>query len=154
MKSVNTTVLVIAIVASLVAGGAGGYLFRNYQMTKTRANFVFDGQNSGAQRFVAGSVRANGMGSGMRGGSVIGSILSMDDKSVTVKLQDGSTKIVLFSESTTYSNTIAAGKTDLKVGGEVAVFGAANSDGSVTASNVQVNPGFGRIIPSPTPSAK
>ena len=154
MKSVNTTVFAGAVIVALLVGGAGGYFFRNYQMSKARGNFAAGGAN-GAQRFVAGGARGTGATNGaMRGGAVTGSILSMDDKSVTVKMQDGSTKIVLFSGSTTYSNTVSATKTDLKVGGEVAVFGATNSDGSVTATNVQINPQFGRMMPSPTPSSK
>lgn len=85
-------------------------------------------------------------------GGVIGSIISMDDKSITVKLADGSSKIVLFSDATTYSNTVRAAKSDLKVGENVAIFGAANSDGSVTATEIQLNPEFFR--PSPSPTAK
>ncbi len=75
----------------------------------------------------------------------------MDSDSITVKLADGSTKIVLFSGTTTYSDTITASQTDLKVGGEVSVFGTANSDGSVTATSIQITPQFGRVMPSPTP---
>ena len=73
-------------------------------------------------------------------GGVAGSIVSMDDKSITVKMTDESTKIVLFSDATAYSNAATASKEDLKVGVDVVVFGATNSDGSVTATNVQINP--------------
>lgn len=151
MKTINSTVLVFGVLAALAVGGTGGYFFRNYQMSKVRANFVFGGQNGGAQRFVPGG-RTGGQNGGMMGrGGVIGTVLSMDDKSVTVKLQDGSSKIVLFSDSTAYSNTVSSTKADLKTGETVAVFGTTNSDGSVTASNVQINPEFGRMMPSPAP---
>lgn len=145
----NKLVLPIALlIAGLGAGFLGGMQFRNYQLQKMRGNF---GANGTFQRFMGNRTGQNG---GMMGrGGVIGSILSMDDKSITVKMQDGSTKIVLFSDATTYENTATAAKTDLKVGQNVAVFGAANSDGSVTASSVQINPEFGRMIPSPSPTA-
>lgn len=127
----NLVIGIIAVVA-LGAGFGGGYFFRNYQLTKQRANFGM----GGAQRFLGNRTGANGM---MRGGT-IGTILSIDDKSITVKLLDGSSKIVLFSTSTTYSNTVVATKTDLKIGSEVVVAGTANSDGSLTATNIQIRP--------------
>lgn len=125
--------LVIGILVAVVAGGAGffgGVAFRNNQLAQTRMSFA----GGNFQRGVAGRM---GMGRGM-GGAVVGSIISSDDKSITVKLMDGSTKIVLLTDSTIYSNTVAAVKSDVKVGGNVAIFGATNSDGSVTATSVSV----------------
>lgn len=141
--------LVMGVLIAIVACGAGffgGVQFRNSQLAQTRMSFA----GGNFQRGIAGG--RMGMGRGM-GGAVIGSIISEDDKSITVKLVDGSTKIVLLTDSTTYSNTVAGAKSDLKVNGTVAVFGATNSDGSVTATTVNLNPMF-RINPSPTPSSK
>jgi hypothetical protein len=149
MKNTKVIIPIVLILVGLGAGFAGGYFFRNYQMSRARGSFAAGGAN-GAQRFVGARTGQNG--ATVRGGVVSGSILSMDDKSITVKLADDSTKIVLFSSSTTYSNTVEASQTDLKVGGEVMVLGAVNSDGSVTASSVQINPQIGRALtPSPTP---
>ena len=152
MKNGKVIVPIILVLVGLGAGFGGGYLFRNYQLTKSRGNFGAIGANG--QRFV-GNRTGQGAVAGARGGAVIGSILSMDAKSITVKLADGSTKIVLFSGTTTYENTITAQASDLKVGGQIAVFGSTNSDGSVTATSIQINPQFGRgVMPSPTPAAK
>ena len=109
------------------------------------------GVAGGAQRFT-GTRGAGAGGAGMRAGTVNGSILSMDANSITVKLSDGSTKIVLLSGSTTYSNTASASQSDLKTGSTVAVFGTPNSDGSVTATNVQLNPMSFRPQGSPVPT--
>ncbi len=149
MKNTKVLVPIICVLVGLGSGFFGGIQYRNYQVSKARGNNAFSGAN-GVQRFMG---NRNGQNGGMMGrGGVIGSILSMDDKSITVKLNDGSSKIVLFSSSTTYSNTISSLKSDLKVGSEVAVFGAANSDGSVTATNVQINPTSFRPQGSPNPT--
>lgn len=69
-----------------------------------------------------------------------GEILSSDEKSITVKQMDGSSKIVLLTSTTTLNKASGAAKSDLKVGEKVNVFGVTNADGSVTAQNIQLNP--------------
>lgn len=71
---------------------------------------------------------------------VSGEIISSDSKSITVKLQDGSSKIVLLTDKTTVSKSAEANVADLKTGEKVAAFGQENSDGSVTAQSIQLNP--------------
>src|SRR5690348_14238025 len=80
-------------------------------------------------------------------GSVDGSIVSKDATSITVKSMDGSSKVVLLGGSTTISKSTAGTADDLATGTDVLVTGTTNSDGSVTAQNVQIRPagapGFG-----------
>lgn len=71
---------------------------------------------------------------------MVGSIIAADDKSITVQMQDGSSKIVLFSASMSVNKAAEAATADLKVGETVRVFGSTNSDGSVSAQNIQLNP--------------
>ncbi len=147
MKNAKAIVPVVLLLVGLGAGFFGGIQYRNYQISKARGSFA--GANGTFQRFTGGT----GGGQGARGGAVSGSILSMDTSSITVKLADGSTKIVLFGGSTTYSNTVTAAQTDLKVGSQVVVLGSTNTDGSVTATSIQINPQFGRgMMPSPAPT--
>jgi len=135
-------------VVGIAIGFGSGYFFRNYQVSKLRTNL--NGPN--LQRFNGARPADSAGGNQMMRGGVVGSILSIDDKSITVKLTDGSSKIVLFSDSTTYTNTVSSKQTDLKIGESVAVFGTPNSDGSVTAQSMQINPQFGRMMGSPQPS--
>jgi len=146
----KTTLAIVLLVVGLAAGFGGGYYFRGQQSTRARAGaYGASGLPGGFQRYAGGT---RGTGAGARGGAVTGSILSMDANSITVKLSDGSSKIVLLSGSTTYSNTASATQSDLKTGSNVAVFGTSNSDGSVTATNVQMNPMMFRPQGSPAPT--
>ena len=128
MKNKN----IIIIIILLLVIGAGEFLAgMKYQQSKVTSTFR---QFTGARNGQTGQTNA--------ARPVAGQIIASDDKSITVKLGDGSSKIVILTDSTGYSKTDSAAKTDLKEGDTVAVFGTTNSDGSVTAQNVQLNPEF------------
>jgi hypothetical protein len=157
MKNTKVIIPIILVLVGLGAGFFGGYQYRNYRLTQTRASFTTGGAGSAGgsgnfQRFT-GTRTGTGAGARAGGGAVTGSILSIDTNSMTVKMADGSTKIVILSGSTTYSNTAAASQSDITTGSNVMVLGTSNSDGSVTATNVQINPQFARPAGSPAPSA-
>lgn len=74
------------------------------------------------------------------GGFVNGSIVSADSQSITVKQADGSTKTVYYSSSTAIEKTTTAPASDMTVGTTVRANGTANTDSSVTAQSIQLNP--------------
>ncbi len=128
-------IIIAVLVTAVAVGGAGFFGGMKYQENKG---------SDLAQEFVQGEKSEKmrqKMGSDAEGGEykpVNGTIISKDENSITVEMADGSSKIVVFSDSTVFNETQEAQKNDLEVGENVAVFGTENSDGSVTANNVQL----------------
>jgi len=136
--------ILITIILVIVVGAGAFFGGMKYQQST---------QTGSSRQFQAGQGQRLGMmgqGAGRNNlRPVSGDIISTGDNSITVKLSDGSTKIVLLSSSTVLDKTSTASKSDLKVGEKVAAFGQANSDGSITAQNIQLNPQT-RTFPRPT----
>jgi hypothetical protein len=128
--------IVVAVVLIIVAAAGGFFAGLMYQKNQTptlgtagRGNFAARAGQNAAFRPVRGQV------------------LSMSDTTLTVKMSDGSTKIVVLSSSTAFMQSTKAALTNVKTGDTVNVVGTQNSDGSVTAQDVQINPpagGFAR----------
>jgi len=137
MKNNNTVMIVI--IALIVAGAAffGGMKYQTMQTPMPTF-----GQGMGRAPGASGTGRFAGGATGGGARPIVGEIVDITDKSMTVKLMDGSSKIVNLVSATTYSETATASATSLKKGTRVATFGTANSDGSVNAQNVQINPMF------------
>jgi hypothetical protein len=55
---------------------------------------------------------------------------------------------VVLADSTEINKAETVKKEELKVGEKVSVFGTENSDGSITAQNIQLNPII-RVVPTP-----
>lgn len=139
----NKKILGAVILVLVVAGGSfyGGMAYAKNKQPVRAANLI--GQFGGAG--VAGVNRT-----GMRTGDfTAGQILSKDATSVTIKMQDGSTKIILIGSSTQVMKTSAGSQDDLAVGTDVTVTGSANSDGSITAQSVQIRPAGSMPVGSP-----
>lgn len=84
----------------------------------------------------AGGLRANGNNNGV----AMGEILAKDDKSVTLKLRDGGSKIVFFSATTQITKSAAGAPSDLEVGENLIANGTANQDGTINAQSIQIRP--------------
>ena len=130
MKNKN---IFIAIVFVILAGGGGFYAGMQYQKTNASSSIGMMGQQAGGQFRQRGGQNANFR-------PVRGQVISSDDSSMTVKLMDGSTKIVVVSGKTMFIKSNTASKSDVKTGDTVMVMGSQDSSGSVTAQTIQINP--------------
>jgi Cu/Ag efflux protein CusF len=146
MKQNKNNFMVTIIVAVIVAAVAffGGMKYQQMQVTAgvsaNGSQYGQGGQGQGGQGGQGGARR--GQFGNRNGGATVGEVVSLDANSITVKLQDGSSKIVNIAATTTYSKTDTASSTDVKSGDRIAAFGPSNSDGSITAQNIQLNPMF------------
>jgi len=137
-------ILPIFIVTVLIVGGGAFFAGMKYGQSKNSfANFQNLTPEQRQQRMqqmgAAGGFRTTG-GGNRNGGFVSGEILSKTDNSLTVKLQDGGSKIILFSDTTTIAKSTDGTSSDLETGKTIMVTGSANSDGSITATNIQIRP--------------
>lgn len=139
--------IVITLVVAIVVGAAGFFGGMQYQKSKATVANVQSGLNR------QGRAGGKGRFGGQNGGNAVrGQVISTSDNGITVKLADGSSKIVLISGSAQVGKEATAAKSDIQNGDQVVVFGMANSDGSINAQSVLINPGLGnRQSPSPQP---
>lgn len=146
---------ILVLIAAVVIAGAGGFSAGlKYGQSKNKNNFFSARDSAG---FFASTESGNGQprmqifnnGSGGTGagramrvddGFANGEILSKDDQSLTVKLRDGGSKIVFFSESTAVTKNASGSLAELKIGDTVTAIGPANPDGSITAESLQLRP--------------
>ncbi len=146
--------IVMIIVGLVIGGGLGFYGGIKYQAGKATLSATMNNTNGGGGgRFAGQGGRFGGGNGALR--PTAGKIIASDTTSITVQLQDGSSKIVLLTDKTQVNKAEKATKDDLKNGVQVAVFGMTNSDGSVTAQMIQLNPQFmGGLRRQPNQAAK
>ncbi len=133
MKKEHIIVVILLVAVVATAAFFGGVKYQQSKVTQGSQQANRTGQNGQRQ----------GGGQGRNGfRPIVGDITAVDDKSITVKMQDGSTKIIILASSLTVTKTDSGSKDDLKTGTHVGIFGSDNSDGSVTAQNIQLNPMF------------
>lgn len=128
------TVIVIALISF-----GFGFLASNLAKPKSSANgFSQAAFGQGGQR--GAMMGANRTGRAGGAGFINGTLLKKDATSMTVKLRDGSSKLVLIASSTKALKMADTTLDEFTVGSEVMINGTPNSDGSVTAQTVQVRP--------------
>jgi len=145
---------IIAIIVGIVIIGAGSFYggmvygqgkspatAQGVQGANAFANLSPEERQARFQQFGAGTSAAGPRGARTNGGGfTAGEIAAKDDKSLTIKLPDGSSKIIFFSDSTKVTKTIDGSSADISVGMQVTIAGTANADGSTTALSVQIRP--------------
>lgn len=126
MKKNQLLIGSIIILIIIVGGTFYGGMF--YGQNKKK-NLSFLQQNQGT------SIRGNRPGGA---GLNSGEIISKDDKSITIKLVTGGSKIIFYSTNTEVGKFVNGTPADLSVGQTVSINGSTNQDGSITAQSVQI----------------
>ncbi len=143
--------IIVIILGVIIIGGGSFYAGIKYDQNKNSLknrggamgfnNLSPEERQARFGQFIGANGDATQRGARMGGDFVNGEILSKDDKSITVKLNDGGSKIVLFSTSTQIMKSASGSSDDLKVGDNVTASGTSNSDGSVSAQMIQLRQG-------------
>jgi hypothetical protein len=143
-KNMSKNKIAVSVVISILVVGLVFYGGMKY------------GQSSSKTQIGAGNFgqRLGQMGSGTQktghqplGGMVSGQILSIDTNSFTIKSQDGGSRIVFLSASTTVNKMAEGSVKDLAVGSSISVNGASNPDNSINAQSIQIRPQMPAQIP-------
>lgn len=135
MITINKNILITIFITLTVSASLGFFLGTKYQQSKTPEffrNMPSDFRQTRGQ-FPPRADRENI-------NTVRGEIIGRDDTTVTVKLPDDSSKIIILTDSTKINKSETGSAEDLSEGAQVTISGQANSDGSLTAQNILVNP--------------
>ena len=132
----NNIVIVLTTVA-LVTEGASFFGGMKYQESKRPSRAGFRSQMKARTNHGIG-----GSGQFASAKAIRGEIISKDNEGLTIKLPDGSSKIVFLSEKTKINKATEGSVDDLQKGKQIMVFGQENSDKSIFATNIQLDFGF------------
>lgn len=135
-------ILISVFVTAVLVGGGAFYGGMKYGQSKVPQRFANLSQEQ-RQQFQQTGADIGGLaaGRGQRGsGFASGEIIAKDEKSITIKLPGGGSKIIFYSDSAEIGKFEKGNLDDLEVGKTITVNGEANSDGSITAQSIQIRP--------------
>jgi hypothetical protein len=130
---------IVASIAVVIVAGAGlFYGGMKYAEGKSPGGQFVRGaggfQGAGTGGFRSGT----GGGTRIREGAVAGEIILRDSQSITVKLNDGGSKIIFVSDAIGVAKSVPGSVADLQVGTKIMANGTPNTDGSITAQTIQL----------------
>ncbi|MEI6345943.1 MAG: hypothetical protein WCO79_01805 [bacterium] len=128
------------IIAALAFYAGLSYGKRSSSVIATTGQGTNFSARTGGAGFAGGGTTAGGRRAVAGGGFATGEVLSKDASGVTLKLQDGGTKIIFIATSTQVMKATIGSLADLAVGTNVTIMGTTNSDGSIAAKSVQIRP--------------
>jgi len=123
----------VALIVGIGVGYFGANALRPAVAQNTRGNFTGAASNFGGMRGASGAA----------GGRLLsGTVAKQDAGSITLNTRDGSSHVILVTPATTVQKSVSGMLTDVSVGSTIIVTGSTNSDGSVSASSIQLRPGL------------
>ena len=132
----NMKKIILFLLILIVVGGGAFYGGMKYQQSKTPSRQAFQNLTpEQRQQFLQ-----QGAGERAGAGFLSGEVIAKDEKSLTLKMSNGGSKIVFFSDSTQISKTTEGTKNDIEIGKQIMVSGSQNPDGSYTAKTIQLSP--------------
>ena len=118
----------INLIIVLVLMGVSFYIGTQFPAKKMWNNqFAMQGKQGSVKQFNPNN-----------GGMISGEVISKDEQSISIKLRDGGSKIILFSTSTVITKGSQGGIDDLTIGSQIMAVGSQNKDGSITARNIHL----------------
>jgi hypothetical protein len=121
--------IVTTAVIALVVGFGGGYYMHTSPAQNTPGTFAGRTGGTGTRG-----------GAAAGGGFLTGTVATKDSGSITLNTRDGSSHVVLITPATTVSKSVTGSVSDVAVGATIIVSGTTNSDGSVSATLIQLRP--------------
>lgn len=134
MNNQNSNIIIGAVIAVILCSGIAFYAGQHLG-NHAAGNSAY-GSAAGNRSFGQGGTAERGAPQRF-GGATIGSVLSKDQNSLTVKLQNGGSQIVFYSASTSIVKSSPSSIDAVGVGDSVLITGKPNSDGSLSASSIQ-----------------
>ncbi len=142
--------LIIGVVVVLLIGGVGFLLLHKNSSPSDVLSANNSSQNVADQRFGGGAPAGRGFRDLPAGSKpIFGQITSIADNKLTVQGMSGDLNVSI-SDSTKYTGGT---KSDLKIDDRIVGYGTANSDGSITAQELTINPSFPRRGDAPNPQS-
>lgn len=124
---------VLALIIGIGIGYTGGKTLAHSSVSQNTPG-GFAGNYGGVP---GGMMRGGNRGTG---GFLTGTVATKDSGSITLNTRDGSSHVVFVTPATSVSKSVSGTMTDVSVGATVIVSGTTNSDGSVSATLLQLRP--------------
>lgn len=129
---------IILFIIIIIAVGAGSF-YGGLKYGQSRRSTDFQNFRNLSPEVRQQMMNAGNRAASQNGGNFInGEIISKDNQTLTVKLRDGGSKIVILSGSTEIGKLATGTAEDLAIGKTIMVSGQSNDDGSVTAQSIQI----------------
>ena len=128
MKPIRPLYVVILIIIFAAAGFYGGMIYQKHHFRTS--------PGSAGKQYASRSVAKKSGAHGVI--PVHGQISATGNNTITVKLHNGSSKIIDLTGQTKVNTITKGSASDLKTGSDVTAVGITNSDGSITARNITI----------------